>query len=331
VSFRAALLRINAEFWDARSDDFKGHKVAKFIRNEVPEILSHALSLADSEMVAEASAGKGRWVTSPWVRITDPSISDSAEKGYYPVYLYALDQKTLVLTLLQGTNSVRKEFGARRHEVLKSRATILAAKVPEHAGRFTSGEIDLENDEHEPDRDDWQVASAFSKTYDLSDLPSEAALLEDLRVMLDLYRKAIFRGGWEDLGEMSESDSTGQEDQSEIDGRRQLKRHKTLERNRNLAKKAKTFHGTTCKACGVTLEHVYGEAGRDYIEAHHLVPLAKVAAEGGVHRDPKTDFTVLCPNCHRMIHKLGAPPLIEFQRMVLCKAAESCMTKGSHA
>ncbi len=331
MSFRAALLRINAEFWDARTEKFGGHDLAKFIRTDVPEILSAELSLAGTEMIAEASPGMGRWSTSPWIRVTDRSISDSAERGYYPVYLYALDRQTLVLTLLQGTTSVKKEFGARRHEVLKSRATILAAKVPEHVDRFSSGEINLEIDEEVPDRGDWQVASAFGKAYDLWNLPSEAVLLDDLRSMLDYYRKAIYRGGWEDLGETTDPGAPDQDDQSDIDGRRQYRRHRTLERNQKLSKKAKGIHGTTCKACGIAMEHIYGEAGRDYIEAHHLVPLAKVATEGGIRRDPNLDFTVLCPNCHRMIHKLGAPPLIQFQAMVLCKAAESCMTKGSHA
>ncbi len=331
MNFRDALIRINADFWSAREEEFGGHEVARFIRKDVPAILERKLSLTKTEMIAEASPGKGNWSSSPWIRLTDPSVSDSAERGYYPVYLYGLDKQSLVLTLLQGTYSVRKEFGRGRRKILRSRATILAGKVPEHVHRFTSGEIDLGIDEQVPDRGDWQVASAFSKRYDLRDLPSEDVLLDDLKAMLDLYRKAIFRGGWEDLGESTSADASDGGDQSDLDGRRQYRRHRTLERNRKLAQKAKEIHGSTCKACGITMEHIYGEAGRGYIEAHHLVPLAKVATEGGIRRDPATDFTVLCPNCHRIIHKLGAPPLAEFKGKVLCKAVESCMGTGAHS
>ena len=62
------------------------------------------------------------------------------------------------------------------------------------------------------------------------------------------------------------------------------------------------IHGTICKACGFDFEKLYGRRGYKYIEVHHLVPLSKV--KGGVIVNPTYDMTVLCSNCHRMIHRL---------------------------
>ena len=55
------------------------------------------------------------------------------------------------------------------------------------------------------------------------------------------------------------------------------------------------------RICGFNFEEVYGERGKDYIEVHHLRPVSTLGKETKI--DPKTDMTVLCSNCHRMIHR----------------------------
>lgn len=81
-----------------------------------------------------------------------------------------------------------------------------------------------------------------------------------------------------------------------------VREHKRIERNRKLAEKAKKVHGYVCQACGFDFSKRYGEIGRTYIEAHHLTPLHTLKGER-VSLDPKKDFSVLCANCHRMIHR----------------------------
>ncbi len=62
-----------------------------------------------------------------------------------------------------------------------------------------------------------------------------------------------------------------------------------------------------CQSCGFDFETVYGPAGREYIEAHHLTPLAELPEDTPVPLDPKEDFAVLCANCHRMMHRKDGP------------------------
>jgi 5-methylcytosine-specific restriction enzyme A len=73
------------------------------------------------------------------------------------------------------------------------------------------------------------------------------------------------------------------------------------ERDKNLRIAAVEHHGVTCKVYGFNFEEIYGERGKDYIEVHHLRPVSTLGK--GTKVDPKSDMTVLCSNCHRMIHR----------------------------
>lgn len=79
------------------------------------------------------------------------------------------------------------------------------------------------------------------------------------------------------------------------------------ERNPKLRAAAIHHHGTTCKACGFNFLAKYGEHGMDYIEVHHLVPLSAMIEPSAI--NPQTDMTVLCSNCHRMVHRKREKPL----------------------
>jgi HNH endonuclease/EVE domain len=72
------------------------------------------------------------------------------------------------------------------------------------------------------------------------------------------------------------------------------------ERDPALRAEAIRIHGTTCKTCGFDFARVYGSHGDGYIEVHHLRPISSLAEKTPV--NPKEDMTVLCSNCHRMIH-----------------------------
>ena len=80
--------------------------------------------------------------------------------------------------------------------------------------------------------------------------------------------------------------------------------HKRIERNARLAAKVKKVQGCTCQVCGMNFEERYGSVGKDFIEAHHLIPLATLKGQKITLR-PAKDFAVLCSNCHRMLHRSG--------------------------
>jgi predicted restriction endonuclease len=78
-------------------------------------------------------------------------------------------------------------------------------------------------------------------------------------------------------------------------------RRYTYERNPKLRSKAILLHGYECKVCGFDFQEKYGERGSEFIEVHHLNPVSSHEKDTSV--DPKTEMTVVCSNCHRMIHR----------------------------
>ena len=77
---------------------------------------------------------------------------------------------------------------------------------------------------------------------------------------------------------------------------------RTLERNAKLRQQALDHHGYICQVCDFDFELTYGNWGKDFAEVHHIKPLAELKGEQQK-TNPKTDLTVLCANCHRMIHR----------------------------
>jgi 5-methylcytosine-specific restriction protein A len=51
------------------------------------------------------------------------------------------------------------------------------------------------------------------------------------------------------------------------------------------------------------MSDIYGDIGNGYIELHHKIPYSEMV-ENDTRILTQSDFCVLCPNCHKMVHKL---------------------------
>ena len=71
------------------------------------------------------------------------------------------------------------------------------------------------------------------------------------------------------------------------------------ERNPRLKKKALEEYGYSCSVCGFDFEETYGSLGKEFTEVHHIVPVSE-----GERENDYRNLVPLCPNCHRMIHRL---------------------------
>jgi 5-methylcytosine-specific restriction protein A len=125
----------------------------------------------------------------------------------------------------------------------------------------------------------------------------------------------LARGG-RDTFEDRPTERAEETDGETIVERRRYRQHRKLERNSRAGKLAKRIHGFVCQCCGFDFEAIYGEAGKEYIEAHHLTPLTELPEDVPVAQDPRIDFAVLCANCHRLIHRKNAPRTLEEMRQL---------------
>ena len=88
------------------------------------------------------------------------------------------------------------------------------------------------------------------------------------------------------------------------EGRLLTRMHRVRERNRDLVRRKReaVLRATgrlACEACGFDFNDQYGEHGRGFIEVHHLLPLYTLVPST---RTRMQDLSVLCANCHRMVH-----------------------------
>ena len=84
------------------------------------------------------------------------------------------------------------------------------------------------------------------------------------------------------------------------EGRAKLRLHLLRERSRKLIDAFKaSLTDPRCEACDMSFNERYGTLGRNYIEAHHRVPVSSLQ-EG--EKTSITDLAALCSNCHRVIH-----------------------------
>ncbi len=305
---REVLDRIGREYLTASKEAFTGHPLGPFINSVGPKIIAEALKVPKLELWGGHGVS-GKWSAVPWIGVFDPAASDSAQRGFYLVYLFSADMKHVYLSMNQGTTAISDELGQGKKALarLASVAEVMRNRVPKYRERFNDKPIDLASINFFPRG--YEAGHAFGTTYDLTNLPDEQTLVDDLVEAVRLYRRLILVGGGDILSE-EDADDAGIAD-APIEERRRYVAHRKIERNPTAGKAAKKVHGYICQGCDFNFSGVYGEFASGYIEAHHLIPLSSIPEGETVSLDPKTDFSVLCANCHRMVHRKGGPKTME--------------------
>jgi hypothetical protein len=91
------------------------------------------------------------------------------------------------------------------------------------------------------------------------------------------------------------------------EGAEKRRLHLVRERNQAVVSRAKKLGLERdpllrCQVCGFSFVETYGEVGQGFIEAHHRTPVAELGSGG---RTTVEDIALVCPNCHRMLHRRG--------------------------
>ena len=96
-----SFLEIKNRYPIESTKSFKGNTVADFIRHEFPGIVKSYFPKYKS-FIWDGSPGKGRLADAPWLAIFNPLVTDTAQKGYYPVFLFSNSLNSVYLSLNQG-------------------------------------------------------------------------------------------------------------------------------------------------------------------------------------------------------------------------------------
>ncbi|MBU6418248.1 MAG: DUF3578 domain-containing protein [Proteobacteria bacterium] len=301
MPLRESFERILNEYTVASQENFVRHKLANFIRSNLRDDVAFAIGESD-RLLIKGSAGQGTWARGPWVGIFDKLVTSSAQNGYYPVYLFREDMTGLYLSLNQGMTEAKKLYKADAKTALKSRAAHFRAMLGKEIHDYPELNIDLRSSDSTNDTAFYEAGNICAKLYPLGHLPNETQLVSDLLNMIQLYDLLI--QGETNSGVSNTTKEGDEPSEMTYEDATRFRMHKRIERNASLAKSVKKLHGYICQVCDIDFEIIYGEIGKEYIEAHHLKPLASLKGKR-VAMDPAKDFAVLCANCHRMIHRSG--------------------------
>ncbi len=298
MGIQQSLFKVLAEYEAACQTEFTGHPLAQFIRRDFRVVVEDIIE-ADKQLTCKGSAGQGGWGRGPWLGIFFAPVTEGAQSGYYPVYLFREDMRGVYLSLNQGMTEAKSHYKSDAMTALKAKAANFRALLGPTWEQFPLLDIDLAPSAASNNTAFYEAANICAKYYSKDDLPSEESLVHDLKSMLTLYSQlyqAETAGGFGAGSALDEPEELLYEDLT------RFRLHKRLERSVKLSKLVKVRKGCVCEVCNLDFEKIYGEIGKGYIEAHHLRPLSTLKGQK-VSMDPEVDFAVLCANCHRMIHK----------------------------
>lgn len=292
INLQSFIKEILNNYKQEKNNDFANNSLGSLLKNSITDYLKNIID--NSKYTLEWSIGKGQWAAIPWLAIFDNDITKSAQNGYYIVYLFKENMSGVYVTIMQGTTSVKQEFGKKVEDELIARSKYYSSHIMSKPQNFNTGEICLNITKKQSAGYLYQYGTILHKYYDKNNVPDEKILIQDLKTLLNIYNELKNKN-------IDIPFENQEEDEQEYIGKEtsNIKYHKHKERNQKLSQEAKKLHGYKCHACGFKFTDKY-KIPNDYIEAHHLTPLSKLDKE--VQLNVKNDFAVLCSNCHSAIH-----------------------------
>lgn len=287
------------------------------IRTELPAAINRLGAIPNGRYKTEGSVGAGNMTHIPWISIFDREITQTAQRGYYIVYLFKTDLTGFYLSLNQGWIQYRERYGTPEGRIQIRRNAETAKELLQGTQGFSFNDIELITEDELGIG--YQFGNICSKFYPSDVIPDDVQILDDLRNMIGVYRELKSIVGVNILNIKPRSDEDQFQEQVQIEQgeglpagpvprgeRRPNGTDGGWSRNPKYSAKAISDANHFCAFDRLHLTFDSEATGNQFIEAHHLVPMK---AQDDF--DPGLDFPEniisLCPNCHRAIHNSQIP------------------------
>lgn len=140
--------------------------------------------------IVQGSGGKGAAATVPWIAVFNPDETDTARRGMYLVYLFSEDRRTVHLSLNQGVTELIERFGTPKgRRRLKDQASFIRDGIDVASLASLNIEIDLATHQSLPRN--YEYGNIAARTYDITSLPPETEMVNELLEMINLYDTAL--------------------------------------------------------------------------------------------------------------------------------------------
>ncbi|MEH7086416.1 DUF3578 domain-containing protein [Neobacillus drentensis] len=181
TDIRNSLLKVMTEYLNAKRESFGGHHLGAFVRNTIPSEIYKLSFINSTEYMVTGSVGQGNWASVPWIAIMNRQITVSTQRGYYIVYLFSEDMKSVYLTLAQGVTETSKDEMIRIKDEIRN--SIKETSKVRKDDNFSLGVSTKARQ--------YVLSTAVYTPYYIDSLPDESTLVSDLREMIDIYENYI--------------------------------------------------------------------------------------------------------------------------------------------
>ena len=139
---RYELARVLLEYSAAREQSLTDHPLAHHITHDLADEVRERVDSDSYEVTG--SPGRGNWAETPWVSVFNRLVTETAQRGFYLVYLFRGDGTAVYLSLNQGTTEVLERVGGAAYlDTLQSRANMFRGLLSSQQLDGLVGPIDL--------------------------------------------------------------------------------------------------------------------------------------------------------------------------------------------
>lgn len=294
------------------------------LENDLASVLRSVVNARQYKVKASAGQPDRSFVLIPYAMLLRNDVTATPQEGVYIALLFQEDLKALWLTLNQGMRQFEKRYSLRSaHEYLSRASKTIAASIVIPEG-FRAGRIDLVATY--PYGQAYEQGSILGKRYALDNFVEEQGqmFLDDLRNLIGVYETLpaysikdpsitvidLRTDGDEDSYQKQANADEGRITFAPVDDvpivapslRKGAGKKGAWVRDASVAKVALNQAGYRCEAdCGHELFRA-AAANHPYVEAHHLIPMAK---QDGFEfsLDVPANVVALCPSCHSKVHR----------------------------
>jgi 5-methylcytosine-specific restriction protein A len=282
------------------------------IVNTIPKELKDTLNLSSNKYAVTGSIGKGRPSDIPWIGLFDKGVTNSAQEGYYIVFLFDQELKGVYLCLELGWTQFEKKFGLTQGKIEIAKSLNIAQNIIGETESFNQDKIDLLSNGRLARG--YAAGVVTSKYYPLENFPDNHQIIKDLNVLINKYqslKKIIGNNPLSIINYASEEFF-----QTEIQNKEYTKikegpkkkesievnsKRTTASRDPNVAKEALYLASFKCEVNNEHSTFISSATNHQYVEAHHLIPLM-YSHDFEYSLDVPENIISLCPNCHRAFH-----------------------------
>lgn len=294
---------------------FKELEISKLLTKQIPESIYSNVKLSKDKFKVTGSIGQGGIADIPWICIFDLDITSTASNGYYIVYLFDAQLENLYLCLGQGWTQYETAFGVTEGRFRIGNAVNAIRDQLILPQSFSHTTIDLTSTGGLAKG--YRDGVIFSKKYHLSSLPDDHTLINDLNVVLKSYHELKSLIGLNimdfDIFVKEESfqnqiqDSAPKTPKGKIKRKKKIRTHLKETYVRCIGPSADAIKNANYK-CENDENHttfISAASGRQYVEAHHLIPM-EFQDDFEYSIDVPENIISLCPTCHRLFHHAAA-------------------------